>query len=96
MRKAGRGNPAASLLVLMGQSKRRKPITLATKKGKAMKTFNEVNIGELFTLERKLKNNPHKPTVWRKKSSKTAWLESNKAIWFYMGKNEAVYRVSNG
>lgn len=80
----------------MGQSKRRKPITLATKKGKAMKTFNEVNIGELFTLERKLKNNPHKPTVWRKKSSKTAWLASNKAIWFYMGKNETVYGVRNG
>ena len=60
------------------------------------RTFKEINIGELFTLERKLKNNPHKPTIWRKKSSRTAWLASNKAIWFYMGKHETVYGVRNG
>ena len=59
-------------------------------------TFKEINVGELFTMERKLKGNTNDPTVWRKKSSKTAWLASNKAIWFYMGKNETVYGVRNG
>ena len=64
-----------------------------------MKKFNQINIGDLFTLERKLKNNPHKPTVWRKKSSRTATLASGyraiigRPAWFYFGKNETVYIV---
>jgi hypothetical protein len=57
-----------------------------------MKKFDEINIGDLFTLERKLKNNPHKPTVWRKKSSRTAWVNERQS-WFYFGKNETVYIV---
>ena len=57
-----------------------------------MKTFHDINIGDLFTEERKIKNNPH-PTVWRKKSSRTAMLAHNDAVWFYFGAKEAVYTM---
>jgi hypothetical protein len=62
-----------------------------------MKNFNQINIGDVFTLERKLKNNPHKPTLWRKQSSRTAALASGykgiigRPAWFYFSKAETVY-----
>ena len=59
-----------------------------------MKTFNDINIGDLFTNERKIKNNPHQPTVWRKKSSRTATLAHNDAVWFYFGNKDAVYTIN--
>ena len=61
-----------------------------------MQTFGNVNFNDFFTLERKLKNTPHKPTLWRKKSNRTAWLAHNKSIWFYFSKNTKVYQVKNG
>lgn len=63
-----------------------------------MQNFNELQIGDLFTLERKLKNNPHKPTLWRKKSSRTATLASgyrsiiSRPAWFYFRKRETVFK----
>ena len=63
-----------------------------------MQNFSELHIGDLFTLERKLKNNPHKPALWRKKSSRTATLASGyrsiigRPAWFYFRKTETVYR----
>jgi hypothetical protein len=58
-----------------------------------METFANINLGDFFTLERKLKNNPHNPTLWRKKSSRTAWLAHNELVWFYFSKTEMVYEV---
>jgi|TARA_R110000823_G_scaffold218136_1_gene347443 hypothetical protein len=56
-----------------------------------MQNFSDLSIGDLFTLERKLKNNPHKPTIWRKKSSRTAWMGDGKA-WFYFDNKTTVYK----
>ena len=56
-----------------------------------MQTFNKIKIGDTFTLERKLKNNPHQPTVFRKKSSRTATLAHNPSIWFYFSSRHVVY-----
>lgn len=60
-----------------------------------MKNFNDLNIGDLFTNERKLKNNPHQPTIWRKKSSRTATLAHNDGVWFYFSHKDVVYTVNN-
>tara|TARA_R100000773_G_C4185953_1_gene93744 strand:+ start:555 stop:782 length:228 start_codon:yes stop_codon:yes gene_type:complete len=60
-------------------------------KYKKMKKFVDIKLGDLFTLERKLKYNPQEPTLWRKKSSRTACLEKNPYFWSYFGKNEIVY-----
>jgi hypothetical protein len=63
-----------------------------------MDQFSNLKVGELFTLERKLKNNPHKPALWRKKSTRTAWLASGhkgingRPAWFYFGNAETVYK----
>jgi hypothetical protein len=57
-----------------------------------IQNFSHLNIGDLFTIERRLKNNPHKPTLWRKKSSRTAWVGSGPA-WFYFSKKTTVYKV---
>lgn len=58
--------------------------------------FSDLSIGDLFTNERKIKNNPHKPTLWRKKSSRTARVaechDQGKDIFFYFGKNDSVYK----
>ena len=56
-----------------------------------MQNFSDLDIGDVFTLERKLKNNPHKPTLWRKKSSRTAFMGSGTA-WFYFNKKTTVYK----
>ena len=57
--------------------------------------FSDLSIGDLFTNERKIKNNPHNPTLWRKKSSRTAWVaeshDQGRDIFFYFGKNDHVY-----
>ena len=58
--------------------------------------FSDLSIGDLFTNERDIKNNPHKPTLWRKKSSRTAWVaechDQGRDIFFYFGKNDGVYK----
>ena len=62
-----------------------------------MKTFNEIKVGQVFTLERRLKNNPHQPTLWRKQSSRTAALASGyraiigRPAWFYFSGKDNVY-----
>ena len=43
--------------------------------------FKDISIGQRFILG---------GTVWRKKSSRTAWLNSSDKIWFYFGLNESV------
>jgi len=48
-----------------------------------MQYFKDIKIGQLFTIERKLKNNPHEPTLYRKKSKHTAFHEHNKSAWLY-------------
>ena len=53
-----------------------------------MKSFDQINIGDVFTLQRKLKNNPQ--TLWRKQSSRTAALCLS-GVWFYFSKSETVY-----
>ena len=56
--------------------------------------FSDLNVGDLFTNERKIKNSTHKPTTWRKKSSRTAWVAGTEhmGIWFYFGKADTVYK----
>ena len=48
-----------------------------------MQYFKDIKIGQLFTIERKLKNNPHEPTVHCKKSKYTAFHDHNKKAWLY-------------
>jgi len=61
-----------------------------------MLRFNDLKVGDRFTNERKIKNNPHQPTVWQKKTTRTAMIASawdeGKVIWFYFGKDDAVYK----
>ena len=56
--------------------------------------FKDIKIGELFTNERLLKNNQHIPSLWRKKSTRTATLAHNPSIWFYFSANDAAYKKS--
>jgi len=60
-------------------------------KNEQMQYFRDIKIGQLFTNERKLKNNPHQPTVWRKKSSRAATLAHNPRCWFYFSNTDATF-----
>ena len=68
-----------------------------------METFENLNLGDFFTLERNLSKQRlnkfyhDKQTVWEKKSSRTAWQYycGPNRRWFYFNKKEIVYEVNN-
>jgi hypothetical protein len=61
-------------------------------------TFDDIKTGELFYIQRPIKGNPL-PTLWRKKSTRTAELASgyspiiNRPRWFYFSKLWQVYKA---
>ena len=62
-----------------------------------MQTFENLNLGDFFTLERNLSKQRNKQTVWEKKSNRTAWQYYCGPCrrWFYFNKKEIVYKVNN-
>ena len=59
-----------------------------------MQIFENLKLGDFFTLERNLYKQPDRQMLWQKKSSRTAWQHSyDRNRWFYFSKKEIVYGV---